>query len=517
MTEVTIPASVLIIENGVFEDCSGLTEITIPDSVTSIEGYAFSGCSGLTGITIPDGVTSIEGYAFSGCSGLTGITIPASATSIGYGAFSGCSGLKNIKVEEGNPKYDSRNGCNAIVETESGVFVLGCKNTVIPNSVTSIGESAFSGCSGLTGITIPGSVTSIGEMAFSGCSGLTEITIPDSVTNIEMEAFYDCSGLTGITIPGSVVRIGIRAVGWYWSVEERERKEIPGFIIYGVSGSKAERYAEEDGFESRLVQGDTPPQGGGHAVDISKAVVTLSKTSYTYDGTAKTPSVIVELDGKRLSVDKDYTVSYSSNVKVGTAKVTITGKGGYTGSRTVSFTIDKAADSRPVASIACKKILYKVAYGAKPFKISASSNSRMSFTSSNLKVAVVGKDTGKVTVKGTGVATITIKAGGASKKVTVKVSPKKQAVKSAKAVKGRKLTVKWAKDKRASGYQVQVSVSKDFKKGVKTKVVSKASCTFTKLKPGKRYYVRIRSYKKSGKEKLYGAWSKAKQSGKVKK
>ena len=172
---------------------------------------------------------------------------------------------------------------------------------------------------------------------------------------------------------------------------------------------------------------------------------------------------------------------------------------------------------QPDAKITCKKTVYKVAYGAKPFKINASSKSKMAFISSNPKVAAVDKNTGKVTIKNTGVASITIKAGKASKKVAIKVSPKKPSVKSAKAAKGRKLTVNWAKDKRASGYQVQVSTDKKFKKDVKSKNLSKTSYTFTKLKTGKTYYVRVRSYKKSGKETLYSAWSKGKQGGKIKK
>ena len=225
----------------------------------------------------------------------------------------------------------------------------------------------------------------------------------------------------------------------------------------------------------------------------------------------------MKLDGKTLLLNTDYTVSYSDNIKVGTAKVTITGKGKYTGSKSASFTITGAAGQSPATSISCKKALYKVAYGAKPFKISASSNGKMTFTSSKPKIAAVDKNTGKVTIKNTGVAVITIKAGKVSKKVTVKVSPKKQSVKSAKVVKGKKLTVKWAKDKMASGYQVQISMDKKFKKNVKSKKLPKTSYTFTKLKMGKKYYVRLRSYKKSGKETLYGAWSKVKLSGKIKK
>ena len=255
LTSVTIPISVTSIGNEIFFGCSGLTSVTIPNSVTSIGREAFSSCSGLTSITIPNSVTSIGNYAFSGCSGLTSITIPNSVTSIDHNAFYNCSGLTSIIVGNGNEIYDSRNNCNAIIETSSNTLIVGCKNTVIPSSVTSIGSYAFYNCSGLTSVTIPNSVTSIGSSAFSGtawynnqpdglvyagkvaykykgemptntnitikdgtlgiaeyafqnCSGLTSVTIPNSVTSIGERAFSGCSGLTSVTIPNSVTSIG---------------------------------------------------------------------------------------------------------------------------------------------------------------------------------------------------------------------------------------------------------------------------------------------------------------------
>ena len=169
-------------------------------SVTIIGVGAFDDCRNLTAINIPNSVTTIGDGAFEGCTGLTAINIPTSVTTIGNSAFSGCSSLATISVASDNPKYDSRNNCNAIIETATNTLIAGCKNTTIPNSVTSIGEGAFSGYSSLTNINIPNSVTVIGELAFDGCIGLTAINIPNSVTTIGEGAFSDCSNLTSISV-----------------------------------------------------------------------------------------------------------------------------------------------------------------------------------------------------------------------------------------------------------------------------------------------------------------------------
>jgi hypothetical protein len=207
-TDTIIPNSVISIGSEAFYGRTQLTFITIPNSVTTIGGSAFSDCSSLTSITIPDSVTYIGDNAFRNCRSLTSITIPNSVTSIGDYAFVDCNAMTSIVVEEGNTTYDSRENCNAIIETATNTLITGCQNTVIPNSVTSIGEWAFAHCSSLTSITIPNSVTSIESSAFSGCSGLTSITIPNRVTSIGSNAFRNCRSLTSITIPNSVTSIG---------------------------------------------------------------------------------------------------------------------------------------------------------------------------------------------------------------------------------------------------------------------------------------------------------------------
>ena len=160
---------------------------------------------------IPEGTTKLDWSSFEKCTELTSVVIPDSVTEISGSAFKGCPNLASIVVSEGNTVYDSRNNCNAVIETETNTLVAGCAGTTIPKSVTKIGRIAFWERVGMTSIIIPKSVTEIGDCAFEGCKDLSEIVIPPSVTMIDSSLFEDCTNLTRVVIPKTVTKIREKA------------------------------------------------------------------------------------------------------------------------------------------------------------------------------------------------------------------------------------------------------------------------------------------------------------------
>ena len=191
-----------IIEKGSATLVRGCSTTTIPEGVEIIGKSAFSNCKGLTSIALPSSIKEIQNEAFFDCTALAKLFIPKSLIQIGRNdVFANCTGLTNIVVEDGNPVYDSRENCNAIIENGESL-ILGCCNSIIPNGVKTIARSAFRGCA-ITSVTIPDTVVKIEAYAFSHCSMLSEVVIPNDVEIIEQGAFVE-SGLVDIVVPEKV-------------------------------------------------------------------------------------------------------------------------------------------------------------------------------------------------------------------------------------------------------------------------------------------------------------------------
>ena len=224
VTDLIIPDGATKIGSYAFYDCEFLTSVTIPDSVTSIGDSTFFGCTSLTSVTIPDSVTSIGSCAFDDCTSLTSVTIGNGVTSIGSYAFDDCNSLERVDITDivtwcGISFYDVSSNPLSYAHNIylNGVLVT---ELIIPESVTTIGNYAFKGCTSLTSVTIGNGVTEIGRWAFRSCTSLTSVTIGNGVTSIGEYAFYDCTSLTSITIPDSVTEIGSYAFSYCTSLKK---------------------------------------------------------------------------------------------------------------------------------------------------------------------------------------------------------------------------------------------------------------------------------------------------------
>ncbi len=494
-----------------FSSCTSLEEVSLAESITEIGQGAFTNCTSLTSIYIPSG--NIGDHVFQNCTGLESISLGKGVTAIGTKLFFSCTKLQSLEVDSENPYFSSVDG---IWFDKEQIKLIACPAAKegtyqTPDTVVTIGEYAFYECKKLTNIVLGEAVETIQERAFNRCDRLESITLSDNLKTIEEYAFFDCCDLLSVTVPSSVEEMGKYSLGYYQRYEDDDTygELLDGFKMYGYTNSFAEEYAEKNGIIFESI--------GIIERQMSDCNISLSKSEYTYDGKAKEPVVTVAFRDKTLVSGTDYEVSYSNNKNVGTAIVTITGKGNYTGTVNKNFTINKA--SQTLTAKAKKTSLVN----GKTTTISASGKGAITYSSSNKKIATVSSS-GKVTAKSPGKVTITVKAAGnnnyksASKKIKIKVNPKATSIKSAKNSKSKKATVKWKKVSDVTGYQIQYSTSKSFKskKSVTVKGATKVSKTLSKLKKGKTYYIRIRAYKTVSGTKYYSEWS-SKKSVKIKK
>ena len=206
LDSISLPDNIIAIGESAFLDCNNICDLKLPNKLNAIRREAFGGCEKIESLTLPESLSEIGIGAFYDCKTIKQLFIPKNIQHIGSCAFRGCSNLREIFVDSLNTRYDSRNGCNAIIESNTNTLIIGCLNTIIPTDIVSIGESAFDGCSGLMSINIPNSVKFIEKGAFTW-SGLKSIDLPNSVEEIGEFAFQSCNSMISITIPESVIKI----------------------------------------------------------------------------------------------------------------------------------------------------------------------------------------------------------------------------------------------------------------------------------------------------------------------
>ena len=442
-------------------------KVIVEDGVTSIGYLAFDDCYNLVDIEIANSVTRLGGLAFADCSSITSIKIPAGINTIENSEFYGCGSLEEIIVDSENAVFDSRDNCNAIIETQTNILVSGCKNSIIPKGVTSIGNYAFDGCKNLltieipdsvksigrrafcecvnlSNIIIPESITSIGDAAFMRCENLTNVILPNDITSIEDDMFSGCKKLISIIIPNGVTRIGNRA---FIGCDNLKSIEIPDSIstiddaafwlvdsltdIY-YSGSESQWNKINIEYGNECLEGAVKHFGKSEStIDISNCVISPIKDQ-SYTGKNIKPAVTVKNGNTTLKAGTDYTVSYTNNKNVGTATVTITGKGDYSGTKTATFNIVKAVNPLKV-KVSSKTYKRSNLTKKKSFNIGASKaegNVTYTLNAKAKKAKITVSKEGKVTIpkkckKGT--YKITVKASGdnnykaAAKNVTIKV------------------------------------------------------------------------------------------------
>ena len=322
LESIDIPDTVTKIGTRTFSGCNSLAAVKLSEKLKTIPSYAFNGCSSLTAIKLPENLNSIEANAFQG-SGLQAVTIPASCAAVGSNAFAGCKGLVTVTLQQGVKTIGSYcfNGCTALenvaiadtVESIGGYAFYDCdtlSKVVIPNSVTSLGSYIFANCEKLSDVKLGTGLTAIPQYAFYECPALKSISIPYRVTTIGTKAFANCTGFTKITIPQSVTSISSDAFSY-----------PKNMTIYGVSGSKAETFANDKGinFVAKNISATN--------VSLNKTELTLKKGETATLVASIMPENFTDTISWRSTDTKVATVTDAGLVKgvaVGTAKIKVT-------------------------------------------------------------------------------------------------------------------------------------------------------------------------------------------------
>lgn len=575
LKSIKIPDGVTSIKFETFSSCFSLESIEIPTGVTSIGESAFALCRSLESIEIPADVTSIEDYAFDDCESLESIEIPAGVTSIGEHAFRDCRDL-DIYFTGNHPEemandwlsessnvtiyYPQNDSTWKGIESESfgGTDIkwvpydpasLAAESVEAePESLSSelqteaekftddvnapepddIGDELFIEKDEAVPSPEPSEIPAQDEMVIeegdtsteestdeNSATGNEEITneMPPMVSNTQEEQTSGSSMMFTDLIPYSNYL--------FVMVKDEDAEDLmdASNLLYinqktaDETGSVSFRYMLRESYESPV-----PKVFGEQLKDIANAKVTLSKTRYAYDGKAKTPVVTVMDDDYLLQEDEDYTITYSDNIKVGTATVMITGMGRYTGTVSVSFTILQVKKNNVIK---VSNITKTVSAKEQKVKIQATVNDKAKLTYSSNNKSVKVNSSGEITIAKnfTGTAVITITAAETARykktscQITVTVRPTGTSLSGVTNTGSGKANVAWTRNKSVTGYRIQYSTDSQFKKNVITVNISKnqtTKTTLSKLKEGSTYYVRIATYKNAG-SKIYSSWSKAKK------
>ena len=507
LTSIEVPAGVVSIGEEAFSGCgylesivlqeglktideyafysSGLTSIKLPEGLTSIKEGAFYFCERLENVELPEGLTSIDKWMFGDCEVITSIKIPSSVTSIGDAAFIRCEKLADVELPEGLKSIEESafQGCGSLTSIK------------LPDGLTNMGKFVFSG-SGLISIELPNGITSVGNETFSWCKSLVSVKLPENLTSIDDDAFIFCESLASLEISSTVTNIGNDAF-----------TGCDKLVIFSPENSYAHKYALENGIawvKSGLV-------------DIQvNAEVALDKTTYTYDGKAKTPSITVKVGENVLVEGTDYTVAYSNNVNSGIASVTVTGIGNYTGTIKKEFKINPSAvknftySARSSSAVALKwtKNTSADGYVIEQYKggkwvaiKTITNNATVSHKVTGLSASTACKFRIKAYKT---VGKTKLYSGYTTKTVNTLPAGVKNFTYSARSSSA--VVLKWTKNTSASGYVIE-----QYKGGkwVTIKTITKNTTTshkVTGLKASTANKFRIKAYKSYGTAKLYSGY-----------